>query len=181
MSQGYQPKPSNKTGEISNPPRNPNSNGLKYGLKGITDFFLALAKSKIITIDIPKPKYLGSSKGDRPIFELLGVNDLAKIFTKEWVMATMNDNPIIYPTPKPFDNMHQYASVLLAMRIVKTEHLTFFSLVAHFKWQLKTLPNQSYTGHLTILAETLRTAHTIKDTMVLSLMLSSLQAENEVD
>lgn len=37
------------------------------------------------------------------------------------------------------------------------------------------------SNKLAILAETLRTAHTIKDTMALSLMLSSLQAENEVD
>lgn len=181
MRQGYQPKPSDKVGDINSPPRNPNGNGFKYGFKGITDFFLTLAKSKIITNDIPKPKYLGSSKGDRPIFELLGVDDLAKIFTKEWVMVTMKESPITYPTPKPFDNMHQYASVLLAMRVAKTGHLTFFSLVAHFKWQLKTLPNQSYTGHLAILAETLRTAHTIKDTMALSLMLSNLQAESEVE
>lgn len=185
MSQGYRPKPSNKP-SIANPPKNPSGVkkvGFKYPFNTMVDFFTKLTENtfgikhpKIV----PKPNYLGSSVGNRVIPELLSTDDLAKIFSEEWVRVTMNNNPVICQIAKPLTTMHQHAAVLLMTRMVKSGHLTFFDLVAHFKWQLNTLPNQSYTGHLAVLSGTLHTAYSLKETMELSLMVSNLQAENEV-
>lgn len=185
MSQGYQPQPSNKP-NITNPPKNPygvKKVGFKYPFNTMVDFFTKLTGNKLglkLPKVVPKPKYLGSSRGDRVILELLSTDDLAKIFSEEWVRVTMSENPVVCQIAKPLTTMHQYAAVLLMTRMVKTGHLTFFDLVAHFKWQLKNLPNQSYIGHLAVLSGTLYAAHNLKGIMELSLTVSNLQAENEV-
>lgn len=185
MSQGYQPKPSNKP-SIANPPKNPNGVkkvGLKYPFNTMVDFFTRLTGSKLgikYPKIVPKPSYLGSSRGDRVIPELLSTDDLAKIFSEEWVRATMSESSGTCQVAKPFTTMHQYTAVLLMTRTVKKGHLTLFDLVAHFKWQLKNLPNQSYTGHLAVLSGTMHTAYSLKETVGSTLMLSNLQAEEEV-